>query len=191
MNSPTHRRILSVMAVLAAVQAAAYAQIPAGARIRMRLDSPTPGSASSVDLQPSAWQVGELVAELPDTIQVRFPGDTAVRISWWHVNALEVSDGYHSNVAGGAVAGGMIGGGLGLLIGSLDSCSNESSSIACVSGGSMVGIAVVSALVGGILGAAVGSPERERWRRVVHQFAVRPAIRASPSSVGMGLAIAW
>lgn len=177
-----------VLAIFAVRPAQGTAQLSPGTRVRMRLDTTVTVRQTNSILSPDVWWVGELVSREGDTLTFRVSGDSAVAISRRQIEALEVSAGYHSNVLGGALAGGLLGAGVGFLLSHLNSCSNPSSSISCLSGSEIGKVTAVSALLGAGVGAAVGSSSHERWRRVTDLVTVIPR---GLGSVGVELALRW
>ena len=191
MPAPVLRVTRFVLAMLAELPALAAAQLAPGARVRVRLDTAVIVPGTNTTRSPNVSYVGELVLQAGDSLWLRIAGDSVVTIARQRISALDLSTGQHSSALGGAVAGGLLGAGVGLLAGQLNSCSNTSASFICSSGSDMVRIAVGTALLGATIGAIVGSPKRERWTRVTDLLVVRPGIRRGHESVGVELALRW
>ena len=184
----TFRTALIAIATLAALDSPGTSQVPVDARIRVRLASPD----SAAKLSAGEWYIGELRGLQHDTLRVRLPWDSLVAIPSSLVDRVEFSQGRHSNAAGGALVGGLVGASLGIVIGELDRCSPNPSGFEGLGCTTHPGKAAISiGLLGVVVGVVVGASEHERWKSIPEGTNVQPALQVGHDFVNMGLALRW
>ncbi len=161
-----------------------------GARVRVIVDSTVVTHGAWGDVSSHARYVGELVAQRPDSLQLRLPPDSIISLAVSRVIRLEVSRGRHSSAGKGALIGGGIGAALGLAVGI--GAASESCTGFCpprVSGGEIAGVTLITGFLGAFIGAIIGAPSREGWEPVSIEHAVRPELRVGGGRVGIGVAV--
>lgn len=130
-------------------------------------------------LKPGTWITGAAIGITPDSIGIvpTASADT-LRFARSELHTMEVSQGRKSNAGRGALIGGGVVGGLGLVLGVACAATTDESDWVGCGANEVVAITAVGALSGAALGALIGATShRERWA---------PARLAPNVSVGGG-----
>ena len=146
--------LITVASNSAMLAAQRTASLTPGARVRVRFKATT---------QPI---VGILDTISRDTVRLGPEGEHAAsRVAVSTIEGIDVSRGQHSNVGKGAVWGGAIVGGMGLITGV--ALASDQGSLVSITGGEAVELTVASTALGAGVGALIGSLVRsEKWEAV-------------------------
>lgn len=155
-----------------------------GERVRVKHCGTTDSTGASTR-GPCRRTVGELVAISSDALSVQMSGGEVSEISRAHFRTLERSLGTGRSTRKGAVTGGAIGLGFGVLISVLVLVEDDNAGAAPV----ILGSPLVGAAVGGLIGAGIGSLPREKWKRVMMARQVSVAFVGGRGGVGVGARI--
>ncbi len=170
------RHRVALLALSAATGCASVSEGPArvepGVQVRVQVPDQPPGQFR-----------GEVVAVEADTLALRYRGSSVIvnRIPLASVTGIEVRRGTKGNAGTGALAGGLLGLGFGLVIVATDESSGGYYEGA---GYDLAGV-VTLGLLGAGLGAAIGAAVRtEVWQEVPLE-----TIRIKPEEGGVTVAI--
>ncbi len=170
------------------------AAIEPGARIRVRTTGmPVSEMTGTVTSRDSA----SLVLHTLDQAASNRAGSARyadVPIDLAHIAALDISHGRHSNAGRGAVIGGSILGGLGLLLGVAAMAEGCNPNEFCIqyTAGDVATVTAVTGAVGAATGALIGAlSHHDDWERILPaQASIAPIVRPSDAggvSVGLSL----
>jgi hypothetical protein len=188
--SPTLRAAIAVAFGLVAgssaqAQAAAEEASLIGERVRVRYCN-ADGRKSADGKGPCYRTEGQLLALAPDVLRVQPSKGLAREISRAEVERLERFLGTSRSTGRGALTGGGIGLGFGLLFSVLLLAEEENDG----AGPFIIGAPLVGGAVGALIGAGIGALPKERWTDVAEdQWTV--AVVGGGGRVGLGLRLAF
>ena len=174
-----------VVASSAQAQEAADTRSMVGERVRVRHCNAS-GRKSTDGSGPCYRTEGDVLAITPDALRVQPPKGTVREIPRAEVQRLERFLGTTRSTGRGALVGGGIGLGFGLLLSVAVLAQDENDG----AGPFIIGAPLVGAALGGLIGAGIGWLPRERWTDVRDdQLAV--ALVGGGGRVGLGLRVAF